>query len=222
VLSLGTGCLFTFPTSNVTGGPDEGADASPNPTGDATRDSTGAERGSSLVDGTPPDVSPVDAVSERVAASPGDDGSDANPCTQDLSYIYTGPFTISFTLKTLQPDTLIALVNQRNVCNLGVFWDIRLYNSLVYVELSDSKTGITSLTSTCPPLNDDNVHEIVVSRAKGGLVTITVDGVPSGSIMAIQSFDQLSPLQIGMDVCTGYNGSTVFHGTLKNVCVRPE
>ena len=153
------------------------------------------------------------------------DAGDASPCTQDLKNIGTGAFSISFTLKTTQPDAVIALANQRSVCSNGVYWDIRLVNGLVYVEISDLQTGLATFAVPGSPLNDGAAHDIVVRRALRR-VLVTVDGKVSTSGMANQSFDDtLFPLRTGKDVCVGTDKTMPLDATLggiANLCVKPE
>ncbi len=168
------------------------------------------------------DVIPAPDRSDASDASSARESSadDATACSQDLSYAYKGPFTISFTIKTLQSDVQIALVNQRIECSVGMFWDVRLVDGFVYVELSDFPSGRTTLMSGGPTLNDGNPHEVAVRRHVG-LTELSVDAIVSASAMAPQSFEQLPPLQLGTDVCET-DGTAPLHGMLTNVCVKAE
>ena len=152
------------------------------------------------------------------------DAGDASPCTQDLKNIGTGAFSISFTLKTTQPDPVIALANQRSVCSNGVYWDIRLVGGLLYIEISDLQTGLATFTIPGSPLNDGAAHDIVVRRALRN-VLVTVDGTVSTAGMANQSFDgTLFPLRSGKDVCVGTDKTKPLDATLggiTNLCVNP-
>jgi hypothetical protein len=202
--TLFAGCSLLLDITDITPAPDAGDDV--------------AAAGES----TPPPGDSSVAGRDASKEGGGDASGDASPCREDLSFIDTGGFSIAFTLKTAQPDRLIALVNQRHICSRGVFWDIRLFDGLVYTELSDFNLGDTFFSSTGAPLNDGNTHEVVVTRASGGLVQVTVDGVPSGSTMAKQSFGFLDPLRVGTDACLGTNGTVVLQGSLTNLCARPQ
>jgi hypothetical protein len=171
------------------------------------------------------------SAGESGAATPDssttDVGVDAAPCVQDLSGIENGGFYISFTLQTTQPDSVIALVNQRDQCTNGVFWDLRLVNAQLFLEISDLDRGITIVRSrTSMPLNDGMAHGIRATRVDNE-VQLTVDGAPSGSAMAIQSFGatELAPLKAGDDVCGADTGSAAFDimmGSIRDLCVRPQ
>jgi hypothetical protein len=165
-------------------------------------------------------ITDVILAPDRSDASDASSADDATACSQDLSYAYKGPFTISFTIKTLQTDAQIALVNQRTECSVGMFWDVRLVDGFVYVELSDFPSGRTPLVSSGPTLNDGNPHEVAVRR-RAGVAELSVDAIVSASAMAPQSFEQLPPLQFGTDVCET-DGTAPLHGLLTNLCVKSE
>jgi hypothetical protein len=227
--ALGGGCSQLLGITNITAAPDSGTDAADGGA-DAARDTPAEPRDASSpldvptaetppVDGSPPDVPD---------ASPKEAGVDAAPCTQDLSGIKNGGFYISFTLQTTQTNDVVALVSQRDVCSNGIFWELELVNQQLYLEVSDRQMGSTILrSSTGMPLNDGQSHAIVVSRVDGR-VQLTVDGVPSRSAMANQSFGdgELGPLRSGTSVCpesgTGTAPLDRQIGSITNLCVRPQ
>jgi hypothetical protein len=149
------------------------------------------------------------------------DGTDATSCSGDLSNVHAGNFLISFTIQTNQPDNFIGLVNQRNVCvGAGLFWDAMLVNQHVRLELSEStdNSRYVSLVSSGGPLNDNNRHDVVVTRTSD-VVKMMIDGQLAGSKTMDQNLGSLPPLRIGNGVCPGV---VTIRETIANVCVRPN
>jgi hypothetical protein len=111
------------------------------------------------------------------------------------------------------------LLNQRAACAHGAasFWDVRLSGGAIMVEIDDG-THLTTLTSTGAKVDDGRQHEIVVKRTAGTL-TITIDGVASGSASAAASLGAMPALVRKTDVCDGHSGQVPFTGTLASVCV---
>jgi hypothetical protein len=164
-------------------------------------------------------VPPADAapdVKKDTAAPDAADAKVAVPCGGDLSNIGTGDFHIAFDLRTTQSG-LAALLNQRAACSPGKYWDLRFSSGQIEIE-TDDVASYTNLVSTGPDLNDGAPHSVVVARVSGTL-TITVDGVDSGSTAAGASFGALPALASGVDVCDGNDGTVAFQGTLSSVCV---
>ncbi len=197
---------------------EQAMDASTEMTMDASVDDATAALAETVRDASTETVKDASAEVMTDALADGE----ASRCPQDLSYIRNAGFNIAFTLLTSQPDNVIALVNQRPVCTVGIFWDVRLVSGQIYVEIGDIDRGLVVFTSSGKPLNDGAPHDIVVNR-KNGLAQILIDGVASGSSMSYQSFDgALPPLQVGTDVCLGVNGTTMLSGTITNLCIGPQ
>jgi hypothetical protein len=151
---------------------------------------------------------------------PSQDGADGAACLNDLSFAYAGGFSISFTLQTRQPDGVIALLNQREQCTIGIFWDLQLVNQALYFEIGDLVLGDAFVFSNGAPLNDDRPHDIVITRDKTGVVQLKIDGRLAGMATLHQTLGMKLPmLRIGTSVCVGEDPNVDFHGTLSNVCV---
>jgi hypothetical protein len=192
-----------------------GNDASGNDTGidrgsvpDAGSDVDSATDGSStdsVIDGSPRDIQ---------------NGPDAFSCSGGLSNVHTGDFLISFTMQTNQPDNYIGLVDQRTICVNGLFWDAWLVDQHVRLELSESTDGsrYSALVSSGPPLNDNNPHDVVITRTNA-VVKIVIDGLLAGSQTMNQNLGSLPPLLIGNARCLGV---AAIRQAITNVCVRPN
>jgi hypothetical protein len=161
---------------------------------------------SSLIDSSPRDSSPIDSTA-----------GDAPVCTGDLSNIHTADFRISFAVVTTQGGAEVALVNQRSSCGRGVFWDLRMTNGFVNVEVDDTKNDIR-FTITGQRINDGQLHEVLVSRSAETLVA-SVDGVASGPFGAPESLGALAPVTSGTDPCASSDMTAAFLGTLSDLCV---
>jgi hypothetical protein len=142
----------------------------------------------------------------------------------DLSNIGAGDFFISFTLQTTQPDSEIALANQRNVCNDANFWDLLLEDRLINIEtdmLVDAGVAALFSVRSCTHPDDGLAHNWVVQRV-GGVVTIYIDGKPDAFATCSTLFGQLPTLETKTSPCVNVDGTVVFNnadGTLTNVCV---
>jgi hypothetical protein len=143
---------------------------------------------------------------------------EAAVCDGDLSNIGTGDFRVAFEVTTTQTGW-VALANQRAECDPSVFWDVRMDDGVVYVEVDDIAHYI-ALASTGPKINDGAPHAIVVVRASGTL-TVYVDGGAAGSGVSGASLGPLPALKLGTDICVGAVGdSTVaLVGEITNACV---
>ncbi len=169
-----------------------------------------------------------DAKPDDAPAAETHDGSTA--CINDLSNIKTADFHVSFRLTTSQAGW-VALANQRSVCKLGAFWEIRVCSPghddcpvagglMVETGGSNASSQYNSLYSTTA-LADGQPHEITVARVAGAL-KITIDGRASGSGESKASFGALPPLLVGTDACIGYTGDptvALAAGSLSNLCI---
>jgi hypothetical protein len=201
------------------------------PTGDGPQDGSDAGDAAAANDAPPADSQPESAAIDSGSGDSGapdapdapaapDATADAGPCITDLSGIGTGDFRIAFSLSTTQTGQ-VALLNQRNVCFFGMFWDLRLYNGVLDVQTDDG-TNFVEFKTTVPPLvNDGNLHAVVVHRV-AQIITVTIDGALAGTSTAQTSFGSLPPFQTGHDPCQSgpmKDGTVGFAGTLENVCI---
>jgi hypothetical protein len=143
---------------------------------------------------------------------------EAAVCDGDLSSIGTGDFRVSLRVTTTQAGW-VAVANQRGMCRPAVFWDIRLDDGFVYIEVDDI-ASYTAFTSTGPKVNDGAPHDVSVQRA-AGVLTVYVDGGASGSQPSRAALGPLPPVQIGTDVCVGAVGddTVALVGTISDPCV---
>lgn len=180
-------------------------------------DATGGSGGASM-DAAPdltPTTAPVDArdTSSESAPVAGGDASggatdaarDAAACvngTRDLSNVGTGNFRISFRVETTQTGW-VALLNQRSTCYFGVFWDIRqAADGTLDVETDGGTSANYQVVRSTARINDGNPHDIEVARVSG-VLTIKIDGTPSGMGASSAFLGALAPLKVGTNVCNG-------------------
>jgi len=158
-----------------------------------------------------------DAAVERSEPADAAAEADAPRCTGDLSNVGTGDFQVSLTVTGTQTG-LVALVSQRASCAPSVFWDIRMQDGLLFVEVDDV-TRYTALQKAGPAINDGLPHRVTVDRVAGTL-TAYVDGVEAGSDTSPESLGALPAFASGTDVCvTSSDGTAAFVGQIANVCV---
>jgi hypothetical protein len=152
-------------------------------------------------------------------------------CGGDLSNVGTGDFCISFTISTTQKQGYTALLNQRSVCGIQNFWDIRANlmgadagtsanNSIVAFEADENASNDIGVNSLANPLNDGRPHVVMVKRVSG-VVTISVDGAFKATRpMAINFGPSLPALAVGTDVCDGVDVTRALTtGSLVDVCI---
>jgi hypothetical protein len=162
---------------------------------------------------------------------------DGHSCIGSFSNIGTADFHISFTMLTAEGGAT-ALVNQRDHCGYGMFWDARIFGGQIRVETDDemrasdpSAHPLTELFGT-KRVDDGQPHRVMIWR-KSQTITIVVDGVTAGSASSTSSFGQLSPLVSEADPCDGQGCSQVplfgsvckdntmsFAGTLSGLCLE--
>jgi hypothetical protein len=149
--------------------------------------------------------------------SAADGASDsATKCGNTLSNVGNGDFDISFTFTTTQSG-LVALLNQRKSCAPSTYWDIRVYGGVVRVEIDDVP-NYTQVTSAVGGFDDGQPHDVAVQR-RSGTLTLYVDSVVSGSSASTEVLHGLGPVNSGVDVCQGQDGTMALVGTLTNVCL---
>jgi hypothetical protein len=222
VACLAGGCSLVVNTDGLSGsateaGPPAGQDGDVPDAGEAAADSAGGDADASVDSGVPDarptDSGPLDAVSDSRAA---DAQSDAPSCKTDLSNIGTADFAVALTLTTSQTG-IVAVANQRNVCNFGTFWDVRLSNGNLYVETDDG-THYAMLTTSGVLANDGKPHAIKVQRRSQKL-TAFIDGISVGTAGSTSSFGVLPALQSGVDPCDGHPGNSALVGTVAGLCL---
>jgi hypothetical protein len=158
-----------------------------------------------------------------------DDLDGAARCISDLSGVSKGDFQVSFRLSTSEQATFVALVNQRGSCDdESPYWDIRLYNGLVFAEINAGNTTLafsyyTDVTSTGASVSDGRAHDIVVRRSSL-ILTVYVDGQERGSESGPASLGALAPVKTGSDVCDGNtadggDGTMPLVGTITDLCI---
>jgi hypothetical protein len=224
-MCLAGGCSLVVSTDGLSGGsaveagppagPDGGApdaeagagdaDAA-GPSNEAAVDSASVDSG--VPDAPHTDSGPRDAVSDAP--------TDAPACKTDLSNIGTADFTITLTLTTSQTG-IVAVANQRNVCNLAPLWDVRLSNGNLYVETCDGP-HYSRLTTSGVLANDGKPHAIKVQR-RSEMLTGFIDGTSVGTAGSTSSFGVLPMLETGVDPCDSHTGNAALIGTVTGLCL---
>jgi hypothetical protein len=193
--------------------PDAGLPEPPDATDASGDENTGPD------DAAPDDASDSNSMDASVACALPGDGS---ACVDTLSNIGAGDFHIRLVVTTTETG-LIALVDQRAICTLGMFWDLRAYPDHLVFETDDGLQGhYTHFDVTNTHVNDGQPHCLVAQRV-GRSVTVFVDGVPSGPVPSLAVLGQLPPLMKGRDPCegtdSGHDGTKPFVGVIANLCI---
>jgi hypothetical protein len=140
----------------------------------------------------------------------------APTCSNDLSGIGTGDFSIAFTLATTA-NAGSGIVSQRAICMRSKFWDVRLRgNGNLSVELDDETSYLNMVVPSI--VNDGSPHEVRVCR-KNGHVYAFADGQLLQDAPNATAFDTLPTLATGTTTCTARDGTVTLVGSVSDVCV---
>ncbi len=146
----------------------------------------------------------------------------APTCTNSLSAVGVGDFSIAFTLTTTSA-VRTGVISQRAICMRSKFWDIRLgktnESSVFSIELDDG-ANYTSFTASAPLLNDGAPHDVRVCR-KAGQVYAFADGQLIGKPTALSktNLNGLAALTTLTTTCNPYDGTVKLVGAVENICV---
>jgi hypothetical protein len=142
--------------------------------------------------------------------------TDGPACKNDLSNIGTGDFTIAMSLTTSQTG-VVAIANQRAICNGSVFWDVHMTNGTVQAETDDG-THHAEVDATGVLVNDGKPHSILVQR-RTEVLSLSVDGKSLSETSSMSAFGQLPPLVSGNSPCVGHTGYFALVGMPTGLCV---
>jgi hypothetical protein len=149
-----------------------------------------------------------DGVSCELAAS----------CTNDLSGLGTGDFSIAFTIAT-SANAGSGVISQREECGRSMFWDIRMRgNGNLSVELDDETNYLDMVVPST--VNDGSPHEVRVCR-KGGHVYAFSDGRLLDEAPNTTAFAELWTLATRTTTCNQLDGTVELVGSVTDVCVGP-
>jgi hypothetical protein len=140
----------------------------------------------------------------------------APTCSQDLSNIGTGDFSISFKITTTA-QVSSGIVAQRQICMHSKFWDIRVRASGTGISIeTDDQVNYTSLVAPMT-IDDGAPHEVRICR-KSGVIYAFADGTLSVQGASLTSFETLPSFASKTSVCSAF-GTVTLDGTLEDVCV---
>jgi hypothetical protein len=176
-----------------------------------------------VVDDSVADASSADAAA-AADASPstgGDSQCELPPvCTNDLSNIGTGDFTIGFRIASTVPDGMSAILAQRLTCSRGQLWYATLNHGHIGFTLDDG-ANFASM-GFVHPVNDGAEHTVRICRT-AGTIRIVIDGEVAGMLPGnMTSFGLLPPVQAKTNVCVGVDATKELVGTLSDVCIGPR
>lgn len=140
----------------------------------------------------------------------------ATTCTNDLSGLGAGDFSIAFTLATTATAGS-GVLSQRTVCMRSKFWDVRMRaNGNLSVELDDETNYLNLVVPSA--VNDGAAHELRVCR-KNGHVYALADGELLEDAPNVTAFDSLPALATGTTTCTTFDGTVTLTGAVTGVCI---
>jgi hypothetical protein len=134
-----------------------------------------------------------------------------------------GDFAVTFSINTTESG-MVSLLGNRAGCVQGRFWDVRLYSGLVGLELDgndasgnfDASQYLTVFSAA--PVNDGQWHKVTISRS-AAVVSVAVDGgtgdlASSGQVINVAN---QTDMRLGVDGCTGVDGSHAFRGLVDDI-----
>ena len=141
-------------------------------------------------------------------------------CTNDLSNIGTGDFSIAFTINTASTSPS-GVIEQRAICMHSFFWGVRTGAGGGHLgfEYDDNNAHYRSFTST-GTINDGVDHAVLACRVSG-TDYLYIDGVlDTTGPNTVDYSTTLSPLTTGTSPCIAFGDGTVaLVGTVDDVCV---
>lgn len=156
------------------------------------------------------------AVGEAGAGGEGPSCEVATTCTNDLSMLGTGDFSIAFTITTTATAGS-GVLSQRAICMRSRFWDVRMRpNGNLSVELDDTTNYLNLVVPSA--VNDGLAHEVRVCR-KNGHIYAFADGTLLEDEPNVTEFQTLPPLATGTTTCTALDGTIALVGSVNGVCI---
>ncbi|MBL7772499.1 MAG: hypothetical protein JNM95_06555 [Chitinophagaceae bacterium] len=115
-----------------------------------------------------------------------------------------GDFTIETWFKTSMADGTI--MGKRSICNVSAFWNIRITNGKIRMEMMEAGGNNTVDISTPLSYNDNQWHHLAVVR-NSVLVKILIDGYEVASTAEpITLLVNADALKLGQTACSNYVG----------------
>lgn len=140
-------------------------------------------------------------------------------CTDTLSNVGAGDFTITLTLVT-RATVQSTVAYQRDTCGSSTFWDVQMRaDGTVTVETDDGGAGDYAMIHGTAVVNDGASHRIVVAR-RGQQMRLSVDGTVDGTAASSSTFGLLSPLGIAHGNPCEAAGLAPLAGTVTDVCLQ--
>jgi hypothetical protein len=159
----------------------------------------------------------VEQMAEAGAGSTKCDPTQGRVCSGDLSNIGTGSFEVDFQLTT-SATALSALLSQRGICTHAYFWDTRLVDGKIVVELDDLNQHYAPCMGSTN-VNDGVPHQIEIRRVAGKLQLYIDCALDVECDSAADLNMPLPAVQVGTSVCGTTDGTSALVGTLSGVCI---
>jgi len=133
----------------------------------------------------------------------------------------TGPFDVSFSLKTRQNGT-VELISKRSTCSNGAFFDIRLNNGQLVGEIDGgSPADYTVLTDG---IVNDGVWRTITLRRTSTTLEFLVNGLVTNQtpIVGNPNVSSSATTTFADGPCVGVDGTQKLVGNLDNVTFSPR
>jgi hypothetical protein len=127
----------------------------------------------------------------------------------------TSDFTVDFWMKT-NSTRVESVVGRRSICRHSSFWEIRMFNGPLAIELDQDSAGTNyNLIFTHGLVNDGNFHHVAVTR-QGIMMSAYIDGVldSTATTSGVTDIVNTAELMAGRSACQFVDGTQYFTGQL--------
>ena len=129
----------------------------------------------------------------------------------------TSAFTVETWIRTALGPNANDIVNKWNICAASSFWNCRMYNGKLQLEVGEAYPGVnyTQLTGNTI-ISDNKWHHIAYTRSATGVLSLYVDGKldTTTTPSAIANISNNDPIRIGNSVCGFSSINNLFQGSL--------
>jgi hypothetical protein len=144
------------------------------------------------------------------------DGSDDTVSFGDTGDLGATDFTIAFAIRTTFPGVDETVLTKRPICDFSSFFDIHEGGGgTLSFEIDGSDAGDHTGIGSLDRVDDGVIHSAVITR-QGQVVSIFIDGAPSGSgdLGTPQDVNNAVDLVLGSSPCVDAAASTRFTGVV--------
>jgi hypothetical protein len=140
--------------------------------------------------------------------------NDAVILNESIGNFGKGAFSLGFWIRTTS-TRMEAVLSKRSICNYSSFWDVRIIDGQLAVELDQTDSTAYNLLKADRKVNDGNFHHVLITR-QGAILSLYLDGkLERSQVKALTAnvFNS-AKLAIGTGVCVNVDQTQPFTGQL--------